>query len=665
MIVIRVAILLTLFIAQLSSADSAFNMREGVTDISENVYQLHMTIFLICCAIALVVFGIMFWSIFHHRKSKGVKAAQFHESTKIEVLWTAIPFVILIAMAVPATKTLIAMEDNSKADITIKVTGSQWKWHYQYLTYNNEILDIDFYSVISTPQAQINNRAEKTPNYLLEVDKPLVVPINKKIRFVITSDDVIHSWWVPDFAIKQDAVPGFINEAWARINEIGIYRGQCAELCGKNHGFMPIVVNAMAVDDFDNWLAMEKIAKQKQAQEALASQSTSFSKAQLMTLGEQVYVGHCSVCHQPTGSGLPGVFPALKGSPIATGDVNAHINIVLKGKAGTAMQSFAKQLSLKELAAVVTYERNAWGNDTGDLVQPIEISNAMNAEASATFTTTSDTLTTTTDIQPDAAIEVIPAQEAVNDEIKLEADKSTPALPLSSLTKAQLMDMGEQVYAQACSVCHQPTGLGITGAFPALKDSPIVKGDIESHINLVLNGKSGTAMQSFAAQLSLEELAAVVTYERNAWGNESGDLVQPSDVDKVSKGEALNEQTISTEADAVEETPVSAGLTKEQLMTSGEQHYLTFCAACHQPTGLGVAPVFPALKGSPIATGAVAEHLDIVLNGKAGSAMQAFAQQLSAEQLAAIITYERNAWGNESGDLVQPNDIVQAIKGEQ
>jgi|GEM_PF-2735 len=656
MIVIRVALLSTLLIPQLSFANSAFNMREGVTDISENVYQLHMTIFLICCAIAIVVFGIMFWSIFHHRKSKGVKAAQFHESTKIEVLWTAIPFVILIAMAVPATKTLIAMEDNSKSDITIKVTGSQWKWHYQYLTYNNESLDVDFYSVISTPQAQINNLAEKTSTYLLEVDKPLVVPINKKIRFVITSDDVIHSWWVPDFAIKQDAVPGFINEAWARVNEIGTYRGQCAELCGKDHGFMPIVVDAMAIDDFDNWLAQAKIAKQNEAQEALASQSISFSKEDLMTLGEQVYVGNCSVCHQPTGTGLPGVFPALKGSAVATGDLNAHIDIVLNGKAGTAMQSFAKQLSLKELAAIVTYERNAWGNDTGDLVQPIQISNAMNAKGS-------DALALTTETKPDVAVEAVIAPEAVNEDISLAADKTKQALPLTKLTKAQLMDMGEQVYTKTCSVCHQPTGLGITGAFPALKDSPIVKGDMKSHIGLVLNGKTGTAMQSFAALLSHEELAAVVTYERNAWGNDTGDLVQPMDVDKVSKGEALSEDTIST--DAAEQTPVSAGLTKEQLMTLGEQHYLTFCAACHQPTGSGIPGAFPALKDSPIVKGAVSEHLNIVLKGKAGTAMLPFAKQLSAEQLAAIITYERNAWGNDTGSLVQPNDIEQAIKGEQ
>jgi len=529
MIVTRVALWSTLLIPQLSFANSSFNMREGVTDISENVYDLHMTIFLICCAIALVVFGIMFWSIFHHRKSKGAKPAQFHESTKIEVIWTAIPFVILIAMAIPATKTLIAMEDTSKADITIKVTGSQWKWHYEYLTYNRESVGVDFYSVISTPQEQIDNLAEKPATYLLEVDKHLVVPINKKIRFVLTSDDVIHSWWVPDFAVKKDTVPGFINEAWTRINEAGIYRGQCAELCGKSHGFMPIVVEAMEVDDFENWLAGAKLAKQNEAQEALAQQSTTLSKEELMTLGEQVYVGHCSVCHQPAGSGLPGVFPALKGSAIAIGDVNAHIDIVINGKPGTAMQSFGKQLSLKELAAIVTYERNAWGNETGDLVQPIQISNAMNSPDAETSTTTEKAA-------PAAIIEE-DVNEA-NSATMMPADNAaTDITALQALTKEQLMSLGEQDYLTFCAACHQPTGLGIPGAFPGLKDSPIVTGAVSEHLDIVLNGKAGTAMQGFAKQLTAKQLAAIITYERNAWGNDTGDLVQPDEIEQAIKGE--------------------------------------------------------------------------------------------------------------------------------
>jgi cytochrome c oxidase subunit 2 len=363
---------------QLALANSQYNMRKGVTDISENVYELHMTIFFICCVIGIIVFAIMLWALIHHRKSKGAVPAQFHESTKVEILWTAIPFVILIAMAVPATKTLIAMEDASKADLTIKVTGSQWKWHYEYMGE-----DVEFYSMLATSQDEITNLADKNPNYLLEVDKPLVLPINQKIRFLMTSDDVIHSWWVPDFAVKKDANPGFINETWTNINEEGIYRGQCAELCGKDHGFMPVVVEAKSEADFKVWLADAKQAKQQAALADAALLDQTLPKEELMELGAQVYMASCAACHQPTGMGLPGVFPALKGSPIVLGDIKGHIDILIYGSPGTAMQSFAKQLSIKQLAAVITYKRNAWGNDTGDVIQPSEIQAALDADAEA------------------------------------------------------------------------------------------------------------------------------------------------------------------------------------------------------------------------------------------------------------------------------------------
>lgn len=363
---------------QLALANSQFNMRKGVTDISENVYELHMTIFFICCVIGIIVFAIMLWALIHHRKSKGAVPAQFHESTKVEILWTAIPFVILIAMAVPATKTLIAMEDASKADLTIKVTGSQWKWHYEYMGE-----DVEFYSMLATPQDEITNLADKNPNYLLEVDKPLVLPINQKIRFLMTSDDVIHSWWVPDFAVKKDANPGFINETWTNINEEGIYRGQCAELCGKDHGFMPVVVEAKSEADFKVWLADAKQAKQQAALADAALLDQTLPKEELMELGAQVYMASCAACHQPTGLGLRGVFPALKGSPIVLGDIKGHIDILIHGSPGTAMQSFAKQLSIKQLAAVITYKRNAWGNDTGDVIQPSEIQAALDADVEA------------------------------------------------------------------------------------------------------------------------------------------------------------------------------------------------------------------------------------------------------------------------------------------
>ena len=370
--------LILLVFSQNVLANSQYNMRKGVTDISNNVYQLHMTIFLICCVIGVIVFAIMFWALIHHRKSKGAVPAQFHESTKVEILWTAIPFVILIVMAIPATKTLIAMEDASKADITIKITGSQWKWHYEYMGE-----DVEFYSMLATPQNEITNLADKNPNYLLEVDKPLVLPINQKVRFLMTSDDVIHSWWVPDFAVKKDANPGFINETWTNINEVGTYRGQCAELCGKDHGFMPVVVEAKTEEDFKTWLAEAKQAKQKAAEADAALLDQVVPKQELMALGEQVYMASCAACHQPTGLGLPGVFPALKGSPIVIGDIKGHIDILLHGKPGTAMQSFAKQLSIKQIAAVITYKRNAWGNDTGEVIQPSEIQAALDADGEA------------------------------------------------------------------------------------------------------------------------------------------------------------------------------------------------------------------------------------------------------------------------------------------
>ncbi|MFB9884801.1 cytochrome c oxidase subunit II [Balneatrix alpica] len=342
-------------------ADWALNMPVGVTEISRNVYGLHMTIFWICVAIAVIVFGVMFWSILHHRKSRGAIPAQFHESTLVEIIWTLIPLLILIAMAVPATATLIKMYDASDAEVDVQITGYQWKWRYQYL---NE--DVDFFSNLNTPQEQIQNEAPKGEHYLLEVDEPLVLPVGKKVRFLITANDVIHSWWVPDLAVKKDAIPGFINEAWVKIEEPGIYRGQCAELCGKDHGFMPVVVVAKSEKDYQEWLV------EKQAEKAALANSANreWSLEELMERGEKVYAASCAACHQPNGMGIPPAFPALNGNTIVTQDIDKHIDVVLKGVTGTAMQAFAAQLNDVDLAAVITYERNAWDNKTGDVVSP-------------------------------------------------------------------------------------------------------------------------------------------------------------------------------------------------------------------------------------------------------------------------------------------------------
>lgn len=358
----------TAFTSSALAEETPLNMTQGVTQISGQVYELHMLIFYICCAIALIVFGAMFYSIFKHRKSKGAVAAHFHESTKVEIIWTVIPIIILIAMAIPATKTLIAMEDTTQSDLTVKITGSQWKWHYSYFGE-----EVEFFSLLATSQKEIDGLEVKGAHYLLEVDKPLVLPINRKIRFLMTSDDVIHSWWVPDFAVKKDTIPGFINEAWTRIDTPGVYRGQCAELCGRAHGFMPIVVHAMEEDDYDLWLAEQKIQIAQEQEQAAAALGNELTLEELMLTGEQIYVERCAVCHQANGEGIPGAFPAIKGSPVATGDVDKHIGTIVNGVTGTAMQAFSNQLSEQEIAAVITYQRNGFDNNTGDVVQAADI----------------------------------------------------------------------------------------------------------------------------------------------------------------------------------------------------------------------------------------------------------------------------------------------------
>ncbi len=350
--------------AGFAAAEYGLNLRPGVTPIAQSAYSLHMLILWICVAIGVVVFGAMFYSIINHRKSRGAVAAQFHESTTVEIIWTIIPFLILIGMAIPATKALIAMEDTRNSDISIKVTGYQWKWQYEYLGE-----DVSFFSTLSTPKDEIFNRAEKNPNYLLEVDNPVVVPVGKKVRLSITANDVLHAWWVPDLGMKKDAIPGFINEMWFNIDTPGTYRGQCAELCGKDHGFMPIVVVAKEQADYDKWLA-----EQKQAVAAAADDSNrAFTKDELMARGEKVYAANCAACHQANGEGVPGAFPAIKGGVLSTGPVAGQLDRVMNGKPGTAMAAFAAQLSDADIAAVVTYERNSWGNNMGDVVQPADV----------------------------------------------------------------------------------------------------------------------------------------------------------------------------------------------------------------------------------------------------------------------------------------------------
>ncbi|XKE43792.1 cytochrome c oxidase subunit II [Halomonas organivorans] len=354
----------------LASADG-WNMPVGVTDVSREIHSLHMIIFWICVVIGVVVFGAMFYSLFRYRRSQGAEASNFHEHTTVEVIWTVIPLLILVGMAVPATATLKSMYDTSEADLDVMVTGQQWRWRYEYLGE-----DVAFTSNLATSREQIAGEAAKGEDYLLEVDEPLVLPAGRKVRLLLTSDDVIHSWWVPDLAVKQDAVPGFVNENWVRINEPGIYRGQCAELCGRDHAFMPVVVQAVEPERFDAWLAQRKEAA---AQEALGV-DRDWSLEELMERGERVYGTICASCHQPDGSGSPPAFPALAGNQALLDERERHIDTVVNGVSGTAMPAFRSTLNPVEIAAVITYERNAWGNDTGDAVQPSTIADEWLAD---------------------------------------------------------------------------------------------------------------------------------------------------------------------------------------------------------------------------------------------------------------------------------------------
>lgn len=346
---------------------SEYNMDPGVTELGHRIYDLHMIILIICVVIGVLVFGVMFYSIYYHRKSRGAIPATFHESTKVEIAWTVVPFFILLAMAVPATTTLLDVYDNDAAELDVVVTGYQWKWKYEYLSENGE--NVSFFSNLRTPQAEINNTEAKGEHYLLEVDEPLVLPVNTKVRFLVTANDVIHSWWVPQLAVKRDAIPGFINEVSTKPMEEGVFRGQCAELCGRNHGFMPIVVNVVSKEEYATWLS----AKQAEAAEIKELMAQTFTMDQLMERGKAVYDANCLACHGANGEG--GLGKAIAGSPVATGDLGHHLDIGINGVPGTAMQAFGGQLNDVDMAAVITYQRNGFGNNMGDIVQPIDVYN--------------------------------------------------------------------------------------------------------------------------------------------------------------------------------------------------------------------------------------------------------------------------------------------------
>jgi len=354
------------------AAEAAYqwNLPAPVTRVATEIYDLHLVMMWIILAIFVGVFGVMFYSIYAHRKSVGHKAEHFHENITVEIIWAIIAFVILIAVAWPATKTILKLKDTASPDITIKATGYQWKWGYDYLKGEGE--GISFLSNLSTPQDQITGKAPKGEHYLLEVDNPMVVPVNKKVRVLLTANDVIHAWMVPAFGVKQDAIPGFVRDTWFRAEKEGTYRGQCAELCGKDHGFMPIVVEVVSAEKYSAW-----VGEQKQKLAAAADDpNKKWNLADLKARGEKVYAANCVACHQASGQGVKGTFPALGGSQLVNGPRGRHIEIVLNGKRGTTMAAFGKQLSDTDIAAVITYERNAWSNRTGEVIQPGEIGSA-------------------------------------------------------------------------------------------------------------------------------------------------------------------------------------------------------------------------------------------------------------------------------------------------
>ena len=343
------------------------NMTKGATAISREVYDLHMLIFWICVVIGVLVFGVMFYSMYAFTKKKNPVAATFHESTKVELAWTIIPFLILIAMAVPASKTLQSIYNDEAGDVNIQVVGHQWYWQYRYLED-----DVNFYANLSTDQDEIYNKVPKGENYLQEVDEIVVIPVGKKVRFLITANDVIHSWWVPAFAIKQDAIPGFINTAWTIVDEPGLFRGKCTELCGKNHGFMPIVVKAVEQDEYDLWI------KEKQSAAIALAELTEkdWSAEELVARGESLYTTNCVACHGPNGAGVTGIFPALAGSDIVLNNKARQIEILMEGVQGAAMASYAEKLAEVDMAAVITYTRRSWGNaekGNGEIVVPKDI----------------------------------------------------------------------------------------------------------------------------------------------------------------------------------------------------------------------------------------------------------------------------------------------------
>jgi cytochrome c oxidase subunit II len=401
------------------------NFQQPATKIAEELFGLHTFMLIICFVIFLGVFGVMFYSLFAHRKSRGHKAANFHESTTVEIIWTIVPFVIVVLMALPATKAVVAMKDTTNADLTVKVTGYQWKWAYDYVKGPGE--GINFLSTLSTPRSETNGQTPISNLYLQEVDNPLVVPVDKKIRIITTANDVVHSWYVPAFGVKQDAIPGFVRDTWFKADKVGTFRGFCTELCGKEHAYMPVVVEVLSADDYAKWVEDQK----KKLAAAADDPNKTYTMDELKARGEKVYASNCAVCHQPNGKGA-GAFPALDGSKIANGPLAGHVNIVLHGKG--AMPPWGTALNDVEIASVITFERNSWGNKTTDILQPKQVADARNGRmpSGGDHLASLGGASAEAASAPSAGASAAPAASATEAASATPAAAATPAAPAAS-----------------------------------------------------------------------------------------------------------------------------------------------------------------------------------------------------------------------------------------
>ncbi|MEI8171163.1 MAG: cytochrome c oxidase subunit II [Rhodoferax sp.] len=350
------------------------NLQMPATKIAEDQAWLHWFMLILCTVIFVAVFAVMFYSIWKHRKSVGHKPANFHESVTVEIIWTIVPFVIVILMALPATKVVVAMKDTTSADITIKATGMQWKWGYDYLKGEGE--GIGFISALDADQREMSNNGgpkagEVVNDYLLKVDHPLVVPVNKKIRIITTANDVIHAWMVPAFGVQQAAIPGFVRDTWFRAEKIGDFYGQCAQLCGKEHSYMPIHVKVLSAEDYSKWVAVEKVKLAAK----LDDPSKVWTAEEITERGAKVYAANCVACHQANGKGAGPIKPLDGSAVVLNADKNVQLSVLLNGRVALGMPSW-KQLSDTEIAAVMTYTKNNWSNKTGQLVQPADVTAA-------------------------------------------------------------------------------------------------------------------------------------------------------------------------------------------------------------------------------------------------------------------------------------------------